>query len=99
MPFDAVEQVVVAISARGRLDRVDVGAGSLLGDRVALVALASRRWLDVPLKLVCRRDGWQPRGRCPDHPGEGVRDAANLLLNEDLLQGRASAAAELRRQV
>jgi len=50
VPFDAVEQVVLAVPARGGLDRVDVGARALLGDRVALLpvpAMADRTYRSI----------------------------------------------------
>ncbi len=48
----APQHVVVAVAARGRLDRVDVGARAGLGDRVALVPLATDRRDDPPLELL-----------------------------------------------
>ena len=48
----AVQDVVVAVPARRGGDRVDVGAGALLGDRVALVALAADRRDDPRLHLL-----------------------------------------------
>ena len=50
----AVQDVVVAVAPRGRLDRVDVGAGALLGDRVALVAFAAHGRRDPAFDLLRR---------------------------------------------
>ena len=58
----AVQHVVVAVASRGGLDRVDVGAGARLGDRVALVALAADRRLQPPLDLLV---GHRPRAPTP----------------------------------
>src|SRR5215210_682593 len=95
----AVQDVIVAVPTGGRLDRVDVGAGGLLGDRVALVALASHGRLDPPFDLLRRADGRRPgRGRV-NAPAERVGHPADLLRNEDLLESRESAASEVLRHV
>ena len=99
MPLHAVQYVVVAVAARRGLDRVDVRARALLGDRVALAPLAARRRLDVTLYLVGSGDGRQPgRGR-RDHPGQRVGDASDLFLDQHLLHRGAAAATELLGQV
>ena len=93
VPLDAVEHVVIAVPPRGRLDRVHVGTGPLLGDRVALAALAPGRRPDVPVELVLRRHLGKPGRRGRDHPGERVGHPADLLLDQHLLHRRAPAAA------
>src|SRR4029077_8108957 len=95
VPFDAVEQVAVAVPAGGRLDGRHVGPRVLLGDRVALLALAADGGQDVAVDLVGRGHRGQP-GRGSGHrPGERVGHPAHLFLDQYLLQGRAPAAAEL----
>ena len=99
VPLHAVEHPGVAVAAGGRRDRVDVGARALLGDRVALLALAADRGQQVALELVGGGDRREPgRGRGGD-PAERVGHPADLLLDEDLLERGAAAAAELARQV
>ena len=68
VPLDPVEHVLLAVAARGRLDRVDVGAGALLGDRVALVHLAPHRRCQPALALRRRRDLGEPQRRGVDDP-------------------------------
>ena len=93
MPFDTVQHPFAAVPAGGRLDRVDVGARALFGDRVALLALAADRRPEVALDLVAGGDRREPGGRRGRHPAERVRHAAHLLLDQDLLQRAAPAAA------
>jgi hypothetical protein len=95
----AVEHVVAAVTARRRLDRVDVGARTRLGDRVALVALAADRRLQPGLDLLGRHHLRRPGGRGVQAPAQRIRDAADLLGDEHLLQRREPAAAKLLRQV
>ena len=95
----AVQDVVVAVATRGRLDRVDVGAGALLGDRVALVALAAHGRHDPALDLFGRADGRCPRRRRVDAPAQGVGHPSGLFGDQDLLEHREPAAAELLRHV
>ena len=56
VPLDAVEDVVVAVPAGGRLEVGHIGAGVLFGDGVALVLLAGDGRQDVSLHLIWRRD-------------------------------------------
>ena len=59
--FVAVQHVLVALARAVDCDRVDVGAGALLGDRVALVALAPDR--GTIHRSICRRaDRGRPAG-------------------------------------
>ena len=95
VPLDAVEDPLVAVAAGGRLDRVDVGARALLGDRVALLALAADRRLEVALDLVRRGHRRAPGRRGRRDPAQRVRHPAHLLLDQDLLQRGAAAAAEV----
>ena len=95
VPLDAVQYVVVADATRRRQNRIDVGASPFLGDRVALALLAADRREDPPLHLEVGRDLREPGGRRVDQPRERVRRAADLLLHQDLLQRRETAAAEL----
>jgi hypothetical protein len=99
VPLDPVEHVLSAVAARGGLDRVDVGARALLGDRVALLALAGDRGPHVPLDLVRRGHVGQPRRRRGGDPAQRVGHPAHLLLHQDLLEGGAAAPAELGRHV
>ena len=76
VPLDAVEQVVLAVPARGGLDRVDVGARALLGDRVALLPLprdrrAGRTGRSGPgwPRRAARTAGWPPPSRARWSPG------------------------------
>jgi hypothetical protein len=96
VPLDPVEQVVaVAVGGGGRLDGVDVGAGALLGDGVALAALAADGGEHPAPQLLVAGDLRQPRGRRVDHPAERVGGPANLLLDQHLLEGGEAAPAEL----
>ena len=93
VPLHAVEQVAVGVPPRGRLDGVHVRPGALLGDRVALLAVAADGRDHEPLHLVGRGHLGHPgRGRGA-RPGQPVGDPAHLLLNQDLLQRGAAAAA------
>jgi alkylation response protein AidB-like acyl-CoA dehydrogenase len=58
--LDPDEQVRVGVTLRGALERVDVGARALLGDRVALLALPADRRPNVTLNLVRGGHGGQP---------------------------------------
>ena len=95
VPLDPVEHVLVAVAVRGGLDRVDVRPRALLGDRVALLAVARDRRPDVALELVGRRDLRQPGRRGGRHPAERVGHPAHLLLDQHLLERGAAAAAQL----
>ena len=97
MPFLAVQDVVLALAARRRLDRVDVGAGLGLGDGIAFMALAADVRLDPGLHLMRRA------GAGLDHPGRGravapaqrIGDLADLLLDDDLLKEAEARPAEV----
>ena len=99
MPFDAVQHPFAAVPPGGRLDRVDVGARAFLGDRVALLALAADGRLEVALDLVAGGYRREPGGRRGRDPAERVRHTADLLLDEDLLERAAPAAAQFARHV
>ena len=99
VPLHAVQDVVVTVARGRRLQVGDVGAGVLLGDRVALLAPALDGRQQVGLALVVVGHGGPPAGRRGEAPGEGVGDPAALLLHEDLLEGAAAATAELGRDV
>jgi hypothetical protein len=99
VPLDPVEEVLVAVAVSGGLDRVDVGARALLGDRVALLALAGDRGPHVPVDLVRGGHLGQPRRRGGGHPAQRVGHPAHLLLDQHLLQGGVAAPAELGRHV
>ena len=58
VPLHAVEDVVVAVAARGRGQVGDVGAGALLGDRVALLHLAAHGRQQPASRAGGR---WRPR--------------------------------------
>jgi hypothetical protein len=89
------EEVAVAVAQRGGLDGVDVGAGALLGDRVALPPLAADGGHHPALELLVGGHLRQPGGGRVDHPTEGVGGAADLLLHQHLLERREAAATEL----
>jgi hypothetical protein len=95
VPLDPVQQVAVAVAAGGGLDGVDVGAGPLLGDGVALAALAADGRHHPAVQLLGGGHLGQPGGRGVHHPAEGVGDPADLLLDQHLLEGREAAPAEL----
>jgi len=95
VPLDPVEHVAVAVAGGRGLDGVDVGAGALLGDGVALAALAADGRHHPAVQLLGGGHLGQPRRRGVDHPAEGVGDPADLLLDQDLLEGREAAPAEL----
>ena len=99
MPLHAVQHPGAAVPAGGRRDRVDVGAGAFLGDRVALLALAADRGQQVALELVGGGHRREPGRRRGGDPAEGVGHPADLLLDEDLLERGAATAAERARQV
>jgi hypothetical protein len=95
VPLDAVEQVAVAVAGGRRLDRVDVGAGALLGDGVALPALAPDGGYHPAVQLLLAGHLGQPGCRGVHHPAERVGDPPHLLLDQHLLEGRVAAAAQL----
>ncbi len=99
MPLDAVEDIAIAVPRRRRGQCVDVRPGPLLGDGVALVELPSDRGQHPSLHLDVAGDAGEPRGRSGDHPGQRVGHPPGLLLDENLLEHRESAAAELARHV
>ena len=99
VPFHAVEHVLVALTARRGHDGIDVGAGSLLGDRVALFDLAPDAGKDVPLELIRRRHRREPGRRRGRQPRQCVGHPADLFLHEDLLEHAAAAPAQLGRHV
>src|SRR5579885_438482 len=97
MPFLAVEYIDLTLAAGGGLDRVHIGSGAGLADRIAFVALPADVGPDPGLHLIVRG------GAGLDHPGRGgivapaerIGDLADLLLDDDLLQGAEARAAEL----
>ena len=95
----AVQHVRLTLPASGGLDRVHVGAGAGLGDRVALVPLAADGRHDPALELLGRDDLGCPRRRGVHAPAERVRHAPDLLGDEDLLEDREAAAAKVFRHV
>ena len=99
VPLGAVQQITVTVPAGGRLDRRHVGARALLGDRVALLALAPHGRAHVPLELVLGGHGRQPGRGSGGHPAQRVGDPPGLLLHQHLLQRGASAAAQFRGHV
>ena len=94
-----VQHVRVAVAARGRLDRVDVGARALLGDRVALLPLPTDGRDEPPLELLGAHDLRRPGRRRADAPPETVRHPPDLLGDEHLLEHREPTAAQLDRHV
>ena len=96
VPLHPVDDVTVAVAHRGGGDRVDIRAGELLGDRVALVPFAAHRRQQPALALVIGGDVDPPGRRRVHHPGEPVGDPPDLLLHEHLLQHRASGTADRR---
>jgi hypothetical protein len=99
VPLDAVQHIGVAVGARCRLDGVDVGAGALLGDRVALAPPAADGRQDPAVQLLLGGHLRQPGRRRVDDPAKGVGGPADLLLHQHLLEGREAAAAQLFRHV
>ena len=99
VPLDPVDDVLVAVAARGGLQRGHVGPGELLGDRVRLVLLAAHRGQQPALALVVGGHLGPPLRRRRHHPGEAVGDPAALLLHQHLLQRRAARTADRRRHV
>jgi hypothetical protein len=93
VPLDAVDDVLVAVALGRGLDRVHVGPCELLGDRIALVPLATRRRHEPALPLVVGRDVRPPRRRRAHDPCDAVRNAPDLLLHEHLLEHRVARAA------
>ena len=99
VPLDPVDHVLVAVAARGGLQRRHVGAGELLGDRVRLVLLAAHRRQQPALALVVGGHLGPPLRRGGHHPRQAVGDPAALFLHQHLLQGRAARTAHRRRHV
>jgi hypothetical protein len=95
VPLDPVEDILVAVAGgRGR-DGVDIGAGALLGDGVALAALSADGRDHPALQLLGGGHLGQPGRGGVDHPAQGVGDPADLLLDQHLLEGAEAAPTEL----
>src|SRR5829696_3866026 len=62
VPLDPVEQVVVAVAGGRGLDGVDVGAGALLGDGIALAALTADGGRHPAVQLLLAGHLGQPGG-------------------------------------
>ena len=95
VPLDPVQEVAVAVAGGRGTDGVDVGAGALLGDGVALAALAADGRDHPAFQLLGGGHLGQPGRRGVDHPAESVGDPADLLLHQHLLEGAEAAPAEL----
>ena len=93
VPLDAVDDVVVAVTTSGGLQRRDVRAGELLGDRIGLVLLTPYSREQPALQLIIGSDISPPLRRGVHHPGQRVGGPAGLLLNQNLLQRGESRPA------
>jgi len=90
---------VAALDRDGdRLQPVDVRAGVRLGDRVGATKIAADVRQQVALLLRVRRMD-QDVGRPPEDGPDAIGDAADLLLERDLLAEGEARSAELDREV
>ena len=99
MPLLPVQDVVVTVASGGRDEVPDVGARTLLGDRVALLLLAAHGRQQPGLALVVVGHVGPPRRGRGQAPGDAVGDPAALLLDQHLLEVGAPRSADRGRHV
>ena len=99
VPLLPGEDVFVALPARRGFDGVHVGPRALLGDGVALHALAADGRLHPGLELMIGGHPRQPSRRGVHDPSQGVRHPSDLLLDQGLLEHGEAVPSELHRHV